>query len=77
MPPAWRFIRSLPFGWLPTLAVMQGLATKVVGFYSRSASGSLPTECSLRAGQLPHKALRGSEKGRKWTPMPWMMSVVP
>ena len=36
MPPAWRFIRSLPFGWLPTLAVMQGLATKVVGFYSRS-----------------------------------------
>ena len=56
---------------------MQGLATKVVGFYSQSASGSLPTECSLRAGQLPHKALRGSEKGQKWTPMPWMMFAVP
>lgn len=77
MSPAWGFIRSLPFRWLPTLAVRQGLATKVVGFYSRSASGSLPPEYSPRAGQLPHKALRGSEKGRKWTPMPWMMSAVP
>lgn len=64
--------------WLvPLPGCHSGAAYQGGGFYSLPASGSLPSECSLRAGQLPHKTLRGAEKGREWTPMPWMMSAVP